>query len=404
MISLFASMLVAIAPPAAPPPPPPRLTQEADRQAARTAWKYFERNWDTQTGLVNSVDELPWTTLWDQGSAMLGIHSAHQLGLITEGRLNQRLDRLFHTLETLPLNQTQLPNKAYDTHNAAMAQLDFKPDPQGKSGWSALDMARFLLGLHVLRENYPQHRDRIDHIVDRWNLSNLEKDGWLMGAVPDKGKLIRVQEGRLGYEQYAAASLKKWNIHATEALNNPPQTTVEIDGITVNVDRRDFKNSNASNALTNEPYFLWAIELGLPKSIQPQVDNLMKLQEQRFNRMGILTAVSEDSLDRAPYFLYYGVFANGSVWQPVTAHGKNSNLRFLSTKAAFAWQALMPNSNYGNRLRKSVQTVSDKHRGYFSGRYENPQNGINQALNVNTNAIILESLLYQANGGQPIAR
>jgi hypothetical protein len=64
----------------------------------------------------------------------------------------------------------------------------------------------------------------------------------------------------------------------------------------------------------------------------------------------------------------------------------------------------MPDSDYGNRLRQSVQTLSDKHRGYFSVCYETPKTGINKALNVKTNAIILESLLYHANGGQPIAR
>ena len=417
MISILASLLMTIPSPAITAPAitapaiaapaiaaPPRLTQEPDRIAARTAWKYFERNWDQKTGLVNSVDDLPWTTLWDQGSAMLGIHSAHQLGLIGETRFNQRIETLLRTLETMPIPNTQLPNKAYDTQTAAMLNLDFSPDPSGKSGWSALDMSRFLLGLHVLQANYPKHQNRIHKIVDRWKISKLEKDGWLMGSVPEKGKLTLVQEGRLGYEQYAAESLKKWNINATKAINHPPQTQIEIDGITLNVDRRDFKNSGASNALTNDPYFLWALELGLPKAAQTQVTNLMKLQEQRFQRTGILTAVNEDSLDRAPYFLYYGVLTDGSLWQPVTAHGKVSNLRFVSTKAAFAWKALMPGSRYGDRLRQAAQPLFDPKRGYYSGRYENSQDGINEAMNVNTNAIILESLLYQARGNRPIAQ
>ncbi|TVP61196.1 MAG: DUF3131 domain-containing protein [Nodularia sp. (in: Bacteria)] len=44
---------------------PARLIQEADQIAAQRAWKYFGRNWNPQTGLVNSVDHLPWTTWWD---------------------------------------------------------------------------------------------------------------------------------------------------------------------------------------------------------------------------------------------------------------------------------------------------------------------------------------------------
>lgn len=62
-----------------------------------------------------------------------------------------------------------------------------------------------------------------------------------------------MQEGRLGYEQYAAHSLKLWNIQAANALSNPPVKTVEIDGIKLQIDERNFKNSGATNYLTNDP-------------------------------------------------------------------------------------------------------------------------------------------------------
>jgi Protein of unknown function (DUF3131) len=297
-----------------------------------------------------------------------------------------------------------LPNKAYDTETATMRRLDFRADPQGRSGWSALDMARLLMGLHILRTHYPDYRDRITKLVARWNLSQLEQDGWLMGgmATPD-GKIQRVQEGRLGYEQYAAAILRLWGINAKNAQSHPPTRSITLDGIAVEVDQRHFSNSGASNYLTSDPYLMWGLELGLPSTVQPQVENLLKLQSQRFQRTGILTAVNEDALDREPYFLYYSIHVNGKDWQPVNSHGVNSELRFLSTKAAFAWYALMPNHAYTQTLRQSVQSLADRGRGYFSGRYENRRHGINTAMNVNTNALILESLLYQARNGQPLA-
>ena len=130
---------------------PPRLTTDADRIAARRAWQYFERNWNSQTGFVNSVENYAWTTWWDQGSAILGMHAAHQLGLIKTEEFNSKIDRLLQTLERLPLPATGLPNKAYSTDAAQMMRLDNTPDPRGTSGWSALDMARFLMGLRVLR-------------------------------------------------------------------------------------------------------------------------------------------------------------------------------------------------------------------------------------------------------------
>ncbi|WP_218776757.1 DUF3131 domain-containing protein [Nostoc sp. T09] len=408
----------AISPPLAPPkpkvaPPPiipsgnlsqPRLTKQADIIAAQRAWKYFERNWNLQTGLVNSVDNLPWTTWWDQGSALLGIHAAQQLGLLPTDLFRQRMNTLLRTLETLPLPATGLPNKAYSTHTAQMRKLNDSPDPQGKSGWSVLDLARFLLALHILRSHYPEYSDRINHIVARWNLAKLVKDGWLNGAIPASGGRFReVQEGRLGYEQYAAYSLKLWNIHAAKALAHPPVETVQVDGVTLLIDRRNLKNSGATNYLTNDPYLLWGLEMGWTDMVKPQVQNLLKVQAQRFKRTGILTAVNEDSLDRPPYFLYYSVYANGQPWQATSVREKTyAHLRFISTKAAFSWYALMPDDPYSKKLRDFVQNLASKNNGYFSGQYENQQLGINSSLDVNTNAAILESLLYQARNKRPL--
>lgn len=390
----------------------PRLTQEADKVAAERAWKYFEHNWNPQTGLVNSVDNLPWTTWWDQGSALLGIHAAYQLGLLPQDVFQKRMNTLLQTLEKLPLPATGLPNKAYSTSTAQMRHLNDTPDPKGTSGWSALDMARFLLALHVMRSHYPEYSDspkgdtfalRINRIVARWNISKLVKDGWLNGAIPRAGKLLEVQEGRLGYEQYAAHSLKLWNIQASNALSNPPIKTVEVDGIKLQIDERNFKNSGATNYLTNDPYLLWGLEIGWNDAVKPQVQNLFKTQQQRFKRTGILTAVNEDSLDRPPYFLYYSVYSNGQSWQAVNTTGKSyPQLRFVSTKAAFSWFALMPDEPYTKKLRDFAQNLSDKNRGYLSGRYENSKLGVNASVDINTNAIVLESLLYQARGRHPL--
>ncbi|WP_096608017.1 DUF3131 domain-containing protein [Calothrix sp. NIES-2100] len=383
---------------------PPRLTQKADQIAAQQAWKYFERNWNPQTGLVNSGDNFPWTTWWDQGSALLGIHAAYQLRLLPKDVFQQRMHTLLNTLEKLPIPQTGLPNKAYSTDTAQMRQLNNKPDPKGLSGWSALDMGRFLLGLYVMRSHYPEYSSRINRIVARWNLAKLIKDGWLNGAIPDSGgKFREVQEGRLGYEQYAAYSLKLWNLHALKALSHPPVQTVQVDGITLLIDQRNLKNSGATNYLTNDPYVLWGLEMGWPDTVKPQVQNLFQVQAQRFKRTGILTAVNEDSLDRPPYFLYYSVYANGQPWQATSVREKTyPHLRFLSTKAAFSWYALMPDEPYSQRLRNFVQDLTSKNNGYFSGRYENSQLGINNSLDVNTNAVILESLLYQARNKRPL--
>jgi hypothetical protein len=382
--------------------PPSQLQSivDLDRSAAQIAWKYFERNLVKQTGLVNSTDRYNWTTWWDQGSAILGIHAARQLGVISSDRFHQWAQTFLATLAKMPLPSTKLPNKAYNTTAAQMRKLNNTADPQGVSGWSALDVSRLLVGLYVLRTKYPEYTDRVNQVVARWDLSKLVKNGHLYGGIPDqKGGINYYQEGRLGYEQYAARSLQLWNLQAAEALNNPPVETVNVDGIPLQVDRRNFQNSGASNYLTNDPYLLWGLELGWPDAVKPQVENLFKVQAQRFQKTGIITAVNEDSIDRSPYFLYYSVYTNGKPW---TALGEGNrsypHLKFSSTKAAFGWYSLRPNYPYAQKLRSTFQQLNDSKRGYFSGIYESPKSGKNKAIDLNTNASILEGILYRARG------
>lgn len=376
-----------------------------DYNAAKLAWQYFERNWQPQTGWVNSVENYTWTTLWDQGSAILGIHAARQLDLIEAERFDRAIATLLKTLETLPLSSTtRLPNKAYSTLTAEMRTLNHTPDPYGSSGWSALDMARFLLSLHTIKTHYPQYQNQVNRIVESWDLSKLEQNGWLYGGIPDQQRNIKFyQEGRLGYEQYAAHSLQLWGVEATNALQNSPIETVKVENTTLKIDQRNFNNSGASNYLTNEPYLLLGLELGWNQEIETQAINLLKVQNKRYQRTGILTAVNEDSLDRQPYFLYYSVYADGEAWNAVSSKGKSFPLmRFLSTKAAFAWRALLPDDSYTKALKTAVQNLGVSKRGYPAGIYEQSDLGINGVFNVNTNAIILESLLYQAQGNCPL--
>ncbi len=375
----------------------------ADTAAAQAAWQYIRRNWNASTGLVNAVEDYPWTTLWDQGSAILGIHAARQLNLITPAEFKAQIAPLLQTLSTLPLASTGLPNKAYSTRTAQMRTLDNAPDPQGKSGWSVLDTARLLLSLHIVRTHYPEYGPQINAIVRRWKLSQLVKDGWLQGGVPAGQQIIRVQEGRLGYEQYAAESLKLWNIEALKALSHPPTKTVQVEGIRLDIDQRNLKNSGASNYLTNDPYLFWGLELGWAESVKPQVLNLLAVQRQRHQRTGILTAVNEDSLDRPPYFLYNSVYADGKPWNAQSASGQPADrLKQLSTKAAFAWEALLPNEPYTKLLRNAAQSLMNKDRGFFTGRFENQTPSVNTVFNVNTNAAVLESILFKARNQKPL--
>jgi len=70
----------------------------ADLEIAKTAWKYFENNYNPETGLVNAVDNYPSTTMWDTGSALAATITAHDLGLIDSRTFDQRIMAMFKTL------------------------------------------------------------------------------------------------------------------------------------------------------------------------------------------------------------------------------------------------------------------------------------------------------------------
>lgn len=387
--------------PASPPSPSPSLMTKStispqDRESAQIAWQYFRRNNNPNTGFTNAVENYPWVTLWDLGSHFFALHCANQLNLISSSEFATMINKSLQTLSVLPLSPiTQLPNKAYSTISGKMVTLDNKPDPQGQTGWSVLDLARLMMSLRVIYDHYPSYQGKINAIVKRWQLSKIVKDGWLMGGKITQGKLTLVQEGRLGYEQYAAQALKLWGISANKALFDPPVRTEVIEGVKIAVDKRNFANSNASNYLTNDPFLLWAMEIGGQEKMIPSLEQLLTVQKNRYNRTKILTAVNEDSLDRPPYFLYYSIYADGQIWTATNNRKGYPQYRNLSTKAAFAWNALKPNDHYTKKLREKVQNLGDKSKGYFAGRFENSVLGINKSLNINTNAVILESLLYK---------
>jgi Protein of unknown function (DUF3131) len=409
VVQVPVSLPTPVAPPVVQNPVPAALVSgltplsAADRQIAQTAWQYFIRNRNSKTGLVSAVTDYPWTTLWDQGSVLLAMHSAQQLGILSPPQFQQWMTTILDTLAKLPLPSTQLPNKAYSTQTAAMRKLNNSPDPQGQSGTSALDTARLMTALHIVKKHHPEYRDRIQKIVARWETKHLIKEEWLAGVILFKGKLRSTQEGRLGYEQYAAHGLKLWGIEAFNALHQTPIQRVKIEGISLDVDQRNLKNSGAGNYLTNDPYILWGLEMGWPDNVKPQVQALFNVQEKRFQRTGILTAVNEDSINRAPYFLYYSVYANGKNWTAITPNGKSyPDLQFVSTKAAFGWSALLPHHSYATKLRAAMENLAVSERGFYAGRYEKAQMGINTVMDANTNAVILESLLYAAKGHSPL--
>lgn len=379
----------------------PLTSQE--REYAAIAWQYFVHNRQPETGFTNAANQYPSGTLWDQGNYLMALNAARWLELIDQDEFDVQLNQFLMGLADLPLVDGALPNKVYNSATGDMVDYSNNPTEIGL-GWSALDIGRLLTAFHVIRTCHPQYDDWISGIVASWQVARSVQDGQLYGSVvkPDSTILL-VQEGRLGYEEYAARGYELWGFDVDAALDLEPMEWVDVSGIDIPVDQRDYSTTNANNYVVSESYILEAIEFGWNEDLASHAEAILQAQENRYNETGQLTAVSEDNISQAPHFLYNTLYANGIPWAVITEDNElYSELRTLSTKAAFGWYYLFPEDVYTLKLINAVKDLTDPSgQGFYAGIYEETDD-INTILTGNTNGLILEILYYKSLGNQPI--
>lgn len=375
---------------------PPKVAAERQRQfmlaSARTAWSYVRRNYSITSGLVRSLDNWDLVTIWDISSALAAYHSAKGLGLITEADYRRRMDRALKTLEEMPMYGDVGYNKTYSSRTAKMVGRDEQPSATGY-GWSAIDMGRFLVWLRIIAENDPVARPTVERIVQRVALERMISDGYLRGGNIDINtrEHLEYQEGRLGYEQYAALGFSLWGAQASNALtfdtNGRP---AEVFGHRILGDRR------GADLITSEPFVMAGIELGWTAPVwEEQARNILAAQRERFRQTKLVTMVSEDAVPLPPaHFYYYGVLADGRQFVVQAPGGATSDKfpRWVSAKAAFGYHALFP-SEYTWTALQTVRPAGSSGRGWTAGVFERSKR-VTPSFNLNTAAVVLESAYY----------
>jgi hypothetical protein len=370
-----------------------------DFKNAQIAWAYFEKNTQAATGLVNSANGYPSTTIWDQASYLLALISAERIGVVSQDQFDKRMKQVLETLAELPLFDGKLPNKVYDTRTLKMTDYANVPMPRG-IGWSALDVARISVPLNIILFDYPSHSGRAAMIFRKWNFRSMVRNGALYGSrfAKDTGLVELIQEGRLGYEEYAARAIGLLGLDALEAAKYDDFLRFEkIGGQSIAIDNRNFTDFDAHTVVVSEPYILTAIEFGLDTQARELAQRVYLAQFARYQATGRLTAVSEDNIDQAPYFLYNSVYADGKKWSALAEDGsEHEDKKTVSTKAAFGWDALY-GTDYTGRLVRHVGATITENNGFNSGVYEK-DNRVNAVATANTNGIILETILYRLQG------
>lgn len=377
-------------------PAAPTVLSEEDLQAASVAWSYFEANTRPETGMVDSVADYPSTTLWDQAGYIFALVAAKRLELIDDDEFADRVEPLMASLQQIELYNSELPNKVYNTVTLAMTDYGNQEIPDG-IGFSALDLGRFLMSLRILEMQAPEFGPDIRKVVGRWTPAAMSDEGELIGvSVLVDGPLIG-QEGRIGYEQYAARAAALWGFDVSQAISARRVIDWrEVYDVKIPTDLRLASVFKSITPTLSEPYILEGLELGFNYESQLLASRVYQAQEARFKATGLQTMVSEDHLSQAPHFLYSSVFSNGDDWAVIAENGERfDEMRTLSVKAVFGWDALFA-TEYTRFLRGEIADLASD-QGWFAGRYEDTGEP-NDILTLNTNAVILEALHFRTNG------
>lgn len=379
--------------------------------AAKVAWGYFEKFTQETTGLANSVGAYPSTTMWDTASYVSGLVAAYELCLIEKPEFDKRMLKLLTTLRNLKLFRGEMPNKVY--HTKTGEQVDYT-NKTGEIGYSALDLGRFLVWMRIARNRYPYLANTIDNLLLRWDFSNvIDAEGVLYGAAIDKEtkETVYTQEGRLGYEEYAAKGFALWGFKPYFAHRAEPYLTTNIYDVRVPYDGRDPRIFHSQNYVVTESYLLDGLELDwdLPHDDISNdqehtdgwraefADRIYQVQQNRYEIEGYMTARSEHNVKGPPYFTYDTIFSDGYPWNTVTPRGDYSpEHAAIATKAAFGLWALW-DTPYTDILYEAVIELFDPERGFYEGLYERG-NGFIEIQTANNNGILLAAFLHKVQG------
>jgi hypothetical protein len=373
---------------------------DTDRAVALKAWEYFEKNYNAESGLVDSVAGFHFTTLWDTSSYILATISAYRLDLIATAEFHSRISAVLKALDKLPLYNNELPNKSYNTKTLQMTDYQNQDSDEG-IGWSAIDIGRLFVPLNILVFDFPEYTVTIRNMLKKWDYTRLFAGGVLYGTSRVGAVEELNQEGRLGYEEYVCKSFALMGFDVSKAYSYLDYTGfIDVVGVDVPIDVRLPAKYGAHTYTLSEPYILDGVEFGWDYYSRELAWRVYSAQEARYKETGIPTAVTETALDQDPYFVYNTVFGDSTPWACVTSEGLRSEAwRTFSTKAAFGWSVLFRTAYAGFLFNEANQLAADG--GFRAGIYE--QDGrINTVQTCNTNGVILEAMHYKKFG--PLVR
>jgi len=373
-------------------------TQEQLVNDARSAWQFFETTANTTTGLSpGSVDyyeaipsHYPFVTLWDVASHLLACFSARSLGIIERDDYVAKVSTILEHIPDTLQNGLRLP--------FSTISVDGK-NPH-TTGFDASDFGRLLVAFRVLENAEP----------GSWNLSG-KIAGWDIADTIKSGKLHYLDRGILrpledsNYVHYAVQAYALWGFIANAAYAIP------ANSVAFDTRMHILESASMRGLIGTEPHGLEGVELGLSAESRIIFDALFSAEMAEYRRHGKFTCVSEGALDRFPWFTYQG-YQIGAVepWQVKTKETSPaytssrfaSEMALINTKGAYLSAALRPETYSRDLLSYVRGRAKSSNPGFSSGIFRNSGKATQNYTDLNTNAVILESVAYILNGRRPL--
>jgi hypothetical protein len=385
--------------PAAPPPIVQVVVTPQERQAyldaARTSWNFVNRVTEPSTGLARAHARYSYVTLWDIAGVIAANYTAHELAFIDDATYDAHIQRILATLSTVDLYDKKAFNRTYDAKTGRMVDNANKISNVG-AGWSSVDIGRLLIWLRIISVKQPRYSALATQVVRRLNMSEVLDDGFLRGLQvdPKTGKSKTFTEDEIGYQQYALSGFAMWG-----ARVNPDGLDMRKNVAAINVfGVRLLISSPGNDRVMSEPFIMLGMETGFRTAdIARQAAQVLAAQTARYQQTRIVTAVTEDALPDPPYyFYYYSVYHRGKSFVVESLDDKTvESPRWVSSKAAFGWNAVLPNA-YTQLVLRTVRPAGTPD-GWGSGVYEDTLQPTG-VPSLNTAALIMESALYKTRG------
>lgn len=365
---------------------------------AKIAWGFFEKFTDPNTGLAPGTvwkegeerNSYPFATMWDVGTMIMALVSAHLIGTIDDIEFDNRVQKLLKHIPTAKINGLLLPQ----------ASTSVTGRQAGQSGFDATDAGRLLISLKVL-EDHTSGALNISDIVAAWDFEGTITDGEISNI--RNGRFTTPQ--RSNYTHYLSRGFSLWGINVNSPYPVNPEDS-ETDA-----QMRVLGVAEYGDPISTEPNVLEEVEIGYSDAARTIADVLYTEQMAEYKKTGKLTCVSEGPLNREPWFSYQGYkIGDDDPWKVNTIEniaryqtaGFKRAVAMVSSKGAFLWAAVRPEP-YSRLL---VEHIREKARieelGFASGVFTATGSPTSNYSDINTNGVILEAITYRLRKNNPL--